>query len=310
MSPGARWLLALAVVAGCSSDDADDDLGDGIDVSELTYAPCAAASHVGGFEIILADEYTAVQGQVFDAITPVRVTETLATEGACSWVRSPMLVCDPACATGQTCSLDRECVAQPAAQDVGTVVVHGLAVAVTMAPRAPAFFYNFPGTLPHPGFAAGAGIRLELGELDLLGWGIEPLVLGASTLQVESGSPVELTWTAPADAGPAKVEISLNVNGHGLVGSHIECVADDTGAFTIPEALVADLLADGLSGFPTLTIRRVTTDSAAMEWGCVELDVKSGHTLDVTIPGLESCDEDDDCTLPEICRPDLTCGET
>jgi hypothetical protein len=303
----ARTIVAVAVLAACGGGD-DDGGGDGIDVSGLTYQACPLDRHVGGFDVILGDGYTGVQGQVFDAITPSRVTETLATSGPCAWVRSPMRVCDPACPTGQTCGLDGTCVAQPVAQDVGTVRVEGLKVAVEMPPRPPAYFYSVTGTLPHPGVAPGAGVRLRADGIELLGQGIDPLVVPVSTLQVEPGAAVPLTWTPPSQPGPTRVELSLNVNGHGLVGSHIECVVDDTGAFTIPEPLVTSLLADGLSGFPTLTIRRTTTDSTDTAHGCVELDVEAAVTLDVTIPGLISCDGDEDCTPPATCGPDLTCG--
>lgn len=300
-------LVALASAsAACGGDDGDGD-GD-IDVSGLTYAPCPLASHVGGFDIILGDGFTAVQGQVFDAVTPSRVLEPLATAGACIWLRSPTLVCNPGCTGGQICGPGGTCIAAPVAQDVGTVTVAGLAAAVSMPARPPAYFYSFTGALPHPGFAAGAGMRLEADGLTLLGWGIEPLVVAGTTIGVQAGAAVPVSWTAPAQAGPARVELSLNVNGHGLVGSRVDCVVEDTGAFTIPEPLVTSLVADGLSGFPTLSIRRTTTDSARLGDRCVELDVESAVTLDVTIPGLESCDGDEDCTPPATCQPDLTCG--
>lgn len=297
--------IMMLLVAACGSDGGSD--GD-IDVSRLTYKPCAADRQIGAFKVALENGFTAVQGQVFDSVTPSRVTRTLSTSGACSWVRAPSLVCNPACGSGQTCGLAGQCVATPVAQDVGAVEVEGLRASVSMAPRPPAYFYSFSGTLPHPGVTSGGGVRLRAGGLELLGWGIEPLAVAVSTLTVQAGMAVPLSWTAPATAGPAKVEISLNVNGHGLVGSHVDCVVDDTGVFTIPETLVSSLLADGLSGFPTLTLRRTTTDSADLAAGCVELDVESAVKLDVTIPGLRSCDGNEDCTAPEICRGDLTCG--
>lgn len=304
-----RVIFCFVFLAACGSDGSGD--GD-IDVSRLTYRPCAADRHLGTFKVALESGFTAVQGQVFDSVTPSRVTRTLATDGACTWVRAPTLVCNPSCSAGQTCGLGGQCVATPTAQDIGTVEVDGLRTSVSMAPRPPAYFYSFTGTLPHPGVASGAGVRLRASGLELLGWGIEPLEVGFSTLMVQTGMAVPLTWTAPSNtgpsAGPAKMEISLNVNGHGLVGSHVECVVEDTGAFTIPESLVSSLLADGLSGFPTLTLRRTTTDSADLAAGCVELDVESAVKLDVTIPGLRSCDGDEDCISPEICRGDLTCG--
>jgi len=300
--------LAALVLGACGGDDDGGDDDGGIDVSSLTYAPCARDRHVGGFDIILGDGFTSVQGQVFDSVTASRVYDTISTDGACEWVRAPSLVCNPSCGVGQTCGLGNTCVAAPAAQDVGTVTAAGLLADVSMAPRAPAYFYNFTGTLPNPGFAAGAGLRVDGTGFSLLGWGIEPLVVGATTIEIQSGVALPLTWTAPTRSGPAKVEISVNVNGHGLVGSHIECVVEDTGAFTIPAPLITSLVADGLSGFPTLTLRRTTTDSADIAGGCIELDVEAAKTLDVTVPGLTSCDGDEDCTPPETCQGDLTCG--
>lgn len=301
-----RAALLLALLVACGGESTGDD--DGIDVSSLTYAPCAQESHVGGFDIILGDGFTSVQGQVYNAITPSRVVDTLGTNGACTWVKAPSLVCNPACPTNQTCGAGNVCVDSPVAQDVGTVTVAGMRGDVSMPPRPPVYYYNFTGTLPHPGFGAGAGMRLEAPGISLLGWGIDALTVPATTINVQSGAAVPITWSAPPSTGPAKVEISLNVNGHGLVGSHVDCVVDDTGSFTVPEPMVTSLLNDGMSGFPTLTVRRTTTDSVDTTHGCVELDVESSVTLDVIIPGLESCSGDEDCTPPETCQADLTCG--
>jgi hypothetical protein len=304
MRPIAIFMLVLAA---CGADDGGGD-DDGIDVSSLSYAPCPQATHVGGFDIILGDGFTSVQGQVHDAITPSRVVDTLGTSGACTWVKAPTLVCNPACPVNQTCGAGDVCVASPVALDVGTVTVAGMLAEVSMPPRPPVYYYNFTGTLPHPGFTAGAGMRLDAPGMSLLGWGIEPLSVASTTIDVQSGAALPVTWSAPTLTGPAKVELSLNVNGHGLVGSHVDCVVDDTGSFTIPEPMVTSLLGDGLSGFPTLSVRRTTTDSAITGAGCVELDVESAVTLDVIIPGLESCDGDEDCTPPDTCQVDLTCG--
>jgi hypothetical protein len=302
-------VLGLGFASACgggSDDDGGDD--DGIDVSGLTYEPCPLDTHVGGFDIILGDGFTSVQGQVYDLITPSRVSETISTDGDCKWVRAPELVCNPTCGVGTTCGLDGTCGPSPTAQDVGTVTAAGLLADVSMPARPPTYFYSFTGTLPNPGFTAGAGMRVDGTGFSLLGWGIDPLVVGAATIEIQRGVALPLTWTAPSQTGPAKVEITVNVNGHGLVGSHIECVVADTGSFTVPEPLITSLVDDGLSGFPTLTIRRTTTDSATLGATCIELDVESATTVEVTIPGLESCDGDEDCTAPETCQPDLTCG--
>ncbi len=304
-----RLALALAL-AGCGGGSADTP---DADISGLVYAPCAPEQRVGGFEVVLAADYTGVQGQVLDGVVAATVLETVSSDGACRLAGAPQLFCDPACEAGQTCSTGEQCVPYPTAHDVGTVTVAGLAASVEMVPRAPGFFYTNPGTLPHPGFTPGAAILLAAGGGDyapfqLRGWGVSALASSQTQVTVESGAAVALAWTPPAEAGPARVAISLNVNAHGLVGTRIECEVDDTGSFTIPEPLISTLIADGVSGFPTLTLTRSSADSTPIEPGCVDLRVRSALDLEVIIPGLTSCNGDEDCTPPQTCQADLTCG--
>ena len=304
-----RAAIGAAILAACGGGGDDGP----IDVSDLTYAPCPAEERAGGFAVILAEAFTGVQGQVKDGATPGQAFEELAADGACRLVQAPVRFCDPACAPGQTCAPGDTCVPTPVAQDVGTVAVAGLFAAVEMPARPPLYFYSFTGTLPHPGVAAGAGVRLTGGgaaaDFALLGWGIDPLAVGAPTLEVATGAPVAVSWTPPSAAGPARVELELNINGHGVVGQRVTCEVDDTGAFTIPEPLVTMLFAAGVSGFPTLDLRRSSADSIDTALGCVDFRVESTRTIDVTIPGLTSCNDAGDCTPPETCRPDLTCGQ-
>ena len=143
---------------------------------------------------------------------------------------------------------------------------------------------------------------------DLLGFGVDALVVPSPTITVERAKPLALTWTPPAATGPAKATISLNINGHGLVGSHVECVVDDTGSYTLPAELITQLVDAGTSGFPTVTLTRQSLDSKTLAPGCVDFRVRSSQKIDVTIPGLQSCQEDTDCTAPQTCQGDLTCG--
>ena len=76
------------------------------------------------------------------------------------------------------------------------------------------------------------------------------------------------------------------------------------------QQLTDQLLALGASGFPRVVLVRETVDSLVTAVGCVEFRVQSAAVLDVEIPGLISCSFDEDCPEGQICRPDLTCGET
>lgn len=304
------WLL-IPLVAACTGDDGTGTAT--IDVSALTYSPCAAAERVGGFEVVLTTEFTGVQGQVFDSVLPSSVPTTIATVGECRLVAAPNHQCQPTCGTSEVCSANQTCVAYPAAHPVGTVAVAGLASPIEMTPRLPTYYYTNTASLPEPAYEPSAGLRVsaaggDYAAFSLLGWGIERLVLGSTSISVVRDTALPLTWTAPAEEGPAKVIISLNINGHGLVGSHVECTVADTGAYTLPASLITQLVDSGTSGFPTITVTRATVDSTAIEPGCVDFRVHSAIKLDVTIPGLVSCDDDDDCTAPQTCQGDLTCG--
>lgn len=312
----------LAGVAACGGDAADDGTADDtatddVDVSDLTFTSCARGTDVGGFTVELADDFTGVQGQVMTGVVPSNVLAVqqavTGADGDCVLVAAPELTCDPGCAVGETCGDDGTCIPYPTAVSVGDVMVRGMAVAFTMTPTAPIEYYTNPTTLPHPGFASGAGIALDAAGGDgaaftLRGWGVAPLVPATDVVTVEDGVPLALAWDAPADAGPARVEITLNINGHGLVGSHVVCDVVDDGAFTVPDALVTALFADGVSGFPTMRMTRTTSDTAATAGGCIDLRVLSTRLLEVQIPGLVSCDDDTDCDAPQTCQPDLTCG--
>jgi hypothetical protein len=306
-------VLAVAACGGGGDDDDDDSAADAatIDVSDLVYAACADDARVGGFAVELTDEYTGVQGKVADGVVPSTIFEPVAFDDACMMLTAPQLACDPACTSDETCSADG-CIPYPRAISVGTVTVAGLAAPVEMEPLPPTMYYTNPGTLPHPGYAPGDGIALTAtgGDVDpftLRGWGVSALEIADAAVVVEAGAALELAWTAPPADGPTQVLLSLNVNGHGLVGSRVQCVVDDTGAYTIPEPLITALVDDGLSGFPTLEVTRSSADRVVLDIGCVDLRVQTTRVLDVTVPGLTSCNEDEDCPDGQTCRGDLTC---
>jgi len=305
--------VAALLIAACGDDSAGHGFDAGADAGVLQYRACEEHSRVGSFDVDLAAKYTGVQGQVFDGVVPSNVLSTLASEGGCRHARAPVLFCDPACVSGETCDADGQCIPYPVAQDVGTVEITGLLAPVEMEALPPGNFYTNSGSLPHPGFEAGADIALHAEggvyePFDLRGFGVDALAVEAKEVVVEAGVAVTLLWTPPTHPGPMRLRIALIVNGHGSIGSRIECEAEDTGVFVIPEALVTQLVNDGLSGFPTLSLSRTTSDTASIASGCVEFRVQSALVLPVSIPGLVSCSDNEDCAPPQTCQSDLTCG--
>ena len=137
-----KTIITFALVlAACGGDDGSTT---GIDISSLTYKACDAQARVGGFEVVLESAFTGTQGQVFDSVLPVSVPQTVATVGACSLVAAPNYQCAPTCPSSQVCNASQTCVPYPVAHSVGDVSIAGLLTDVTMAPRAPTFFYTIP----------------------------------------------------------------------------------------------------------------------------------------------------------------------
>jgi hypothetical protein len=277
----------------------------------LAYQPCAPESKVGGFTVELASDYTSVEGKVFDGIEPIEALAEVAREGDCRLVTPPLLLCDPACLPSETCGLGSQCGPERRSHDVGTVTVQGLLIPLQMTPNAATKNYTKPATpaLPHPGFESGADLRVttsggDYAPFELRGWGISLLEITTDPIRVAEGSATTLAWQVPPEVGPARVRVTLEVNIHGANTAAIECVFPDTGAAEIPASLIDGLIAQGLSGDPTITVTRQTAHSVAIEPGCVELLVTSDLTgIPVEVEGLISCDDDSMCPAGQTCVP-------
>jgi hypothetical protein len=227
-------------------------------------------------------------------------------------VLPPSLFCDPACAVStETCGTDLTCIPLPQAINLGTVSVSGLAIEMTMEPNARTRRYSNPArpALPHPGFSPGADLRLsaaggDLEAFELRGWGVSPLVV-TGEVRVDPGQPSVLSWEAPADPGPARLSVNLDINVHGSGGARIECDFADDGSAEISAALIDGLIAEGLSGFPSMTITRRTATSTRIGPGCIDFTVGAGTTTPVQVAGMQSCNDDTDCGEGGVCLPIL-----
>jgi hypothetical protein len=281
----------------------------GIDASELPYQPCAAEASVGEFVIELADGFTRVGGDVYDAVLSSSVPDELANAGDCRLLKAPVTTCAPACPVAtEVCSREGMCVALPRKHDVGTVTVRGLVVPLQMQANPVTRSYSNPAVprLPHPGFLPGADLRIDTAGGDyapfqLRGWGISPLVLSADVIDVRRGQPVRLAWQAPEAPGPARLNVQLNINFHGTNSAWVECEFADTGAAEIPAPLIDALFEQGLSGNPTLTAVRRSATSAEIEPGCVDMLVYSEVSTPVQVEGIVSCSTSSECPPPQQC---------
>ncbi len=269
---------------------------------------------MGAFEIALKETFTTLQGKITTAVNPVAVSTVEETSGLCQLLRPPSLFCDPACDSGETCAPSNQCVAVATGISVGDVLIDGLGTEVRMeGPEFP-FFYLFVGDLPHPPFAESDEIILRtlgvasIPPFALRAVGIATLTVAATSVALEQGQPIALSWQAPGDPSASEIGIELNIAQHGGTAGRIACEVPDTGSFTLPVTLTNALLASGFSGFPSIAITRHSSDSQEVGPGCVELVVQSQVTLPVEIDGLISCSNPDDCPDGQTCRADLSCG--
>ncbi len=65
---------------------------------------------------------------------------------------------------------------------------------------------------------------------------------------------------------------------------------------------------NSLSAFPTIVLSRESVGAAAVSGGRVELVVVSRIETAVSIPGIISCNGDEDCPEGEACGLDRKCG--
>jgi hypothetical protein len=310
-------LAALHAAFACGGDEPDQASNAAVpdDGIPLTYEPCPMERRVGGFSIDLAPDYTSVAGQVYDGVAPRDVPVAVASEAGCTLYAAPVTQCNPECnAVSQVCAEGNLCQPRPAARDLGKVTVRGLLVPLVMeANRVTKAYANAASSrLPHPGFSPGARLRLSTSggdytPIELRGWGVSPLQGVPNPVAVRAGEGVSISWQAPADAGPARVHLNLNVNHHGSTNNWLECDVEDSGSAQLPSALVDALLERGRSGYPTLTVSRRSVSSAQIEPGCVELLVSSEIVSDAMRDGLTSCSRATDCASGQSCGPEFYC---
>jgi len=280
---------------------------------------------LGSFRITLKnptstrDGFTEVIGAVYERPYPQdMVWEETQRAGDCVLLEPSVPFCDPACTGGSVCVEGGECVALPPKKNLGEATVRGVRTAsgaTEFTMKAVAGNYQpgtDVGTLPFPAFGAGDDLSVstsggDFAPITLETTGIEPLVVTTEApVPVESGKSVALAWEAGANPA-GKIEIKLEISHHGGVKGMVTCVADDDGSLEIAEPLVTELIALGVAGYPTVSLTRVTSGSANVSAGRIDLLVMSQTALPVEIPGLISCSEEEPCPDGRECTVERTC---
>jgi hypothetical protein len=248
---------------------------------------------------------------VNDGPTPSPIIwEEKASAGGCKLLVPRVPSCPEPCGGGAACVEDDSCQPYPSAIAVGTVTVQGLktkegATSFSMDPVGGN--YQPTGVLfEYPPFSEGAAVTVTAPgnstspAISLTGKGISPLKVSDDSIWLETGKPVTLRWTPPAITGNTVIFVRVDISHHGGTAGVIESECPDNGSLTIPASLVDALKALGYFGFPKIEISRkaVAKDAATN----VELVIESKITKYVYIPGLISCNGDEDCPGGQTCE--------
>jgi len=271
----------VSVASGCGGSSGNDDTTDAAVEADAHVAtlsgPCPLETKVGLFEIAHREMYSAITGQVADAVVPATVLQPEESEGSCRLMRRVNPFCDPACEVGYNCSQSEECVPYPVNQSAGTVTITGLLDNVSLEPNSSKAYQKTD--VSDPPFAPGSPILLdaegdEVAGFRLDGIGVTPLAGVSTAWEIHAGEPLAVTWTA--GLGHARILTTLNVDQHGNSPVTMYCDFDDTGSASMPASLIDALIAYGLSGAASGHVFRSTVDSVEIAPGaCVELDVFS-----------------------------------
>lgn len=227
--------------------------------------------------------------------------------------------CDPSCRSTEVCVEDGMCVEQRAAIDVGTVTVSGV---MTTAGESSAtlisarnIYQNGTTTLPFPAFAEGDPITLaatgagSIPAFEIESNGIAALeVIPRAEYVISGDTDLLLEWMVPSDPSTSRILVKLDISHHGGEKGKIECDTADDGELTVPKAMIADLIALGVAGFPTVKITRGADGVAQLPSGRVRLHVYQYDERAVTIPGVVSCESEAQCQSGETCLDNKTCG--
>lgn len=289
--------LGSACVAG-----SDDDGESGEVVAGELDGACPLNERVGLFSVVHEPGYSAIDGEINEAIIPTAILEETFAAGGCRLLEPQNPFCDPPCSAGEACS-QAGCIAYPERLETGEVRLAGLEVDVVMNPRADQRY--FETALPHPVFSPNTAIQLtssggEVGPLELSGRGFAPLELREGTWTVQPGQPLLVEWTAEP-GGEATIQLTINVDQHGTSPVTLVCEGPDTGSFEVPAAVVDALLGAGVSGFPVGHAYRRTVDSMVADTGCVEFQVRSHQSAAIEVMGHTPCVGDDDCAEGTTC---------
>lgn len=320
---GLAYGLLLGLPSAACSESSPEPPGSGGDPDLV----------IGAFQVeMTADDEdpdrgsTLVIGKVSDAPRPPQIIWEVALEDGACRVETPRVpFCDGGCGA-DVCAEDGVCLPYPAGQNVGEVTLSGVLLVsgeTQIVLREVNKNYQAPAatSFAFPSVVEGEDVKVhatggEYPGFDLAAPGVAPLTLAPADFELDVDKALELSWPAPSDPSRSRIRLKLDISHHGGTRGMIQCEAEDSGSLTLSAELVSELIGLGVAGFPTLLLTRVSTDTAGIPQGRVELTVSSKVEQPVTVAGVvscnsTSCEADDDGCIPcpdgSTCQADLTC---
>ena len=309
-------ILPLFLWAGSCTNDPDEGAKPPVETPGTGKA-------YGNFQVTLVaptdftQGYTSVLGQLYDGPTPspVNWTET-AKGGSCKLLTPKVPFCATPCGSNAACVADGQCRDFPKSIEAGKVSVTGIQIkggttAFSMDPINKTYQAPAGTILAFPPFTEGDAVQFSAAgdtataAFSISAKGIGPLQILNDSITLADGKAINLKWTAPANPANSTIFVLVDVSHHGGSKGKIECEAPDNGALEIPAVLVDKLKALGISGFPKIEVTRRSVGAGASVDAQLVLESMVNKTLD--IPGLISCNGDEECPDGKLCQQDLQC---
>jgi len=311
-------LAVLLAAAACSSESPKDTTPD--TNTNGVSSPCSDDARVGllTLKVVPAEGevpgHSEFSGVVNDKVTPSDVWVQTKKEGDCRIMTGPKLTCAPSCKVGEVCAGNNVCTTAPAGQSVGAITLTGLASPLTAMPLGTQYYTPISGAFPPA--TPGAEIKMSAAggtypAFALSANAIDPLEVAPGQITLDTTKPLTISWTAPSVAGKSRVSLSLDLAHHGNVAAKLICDVADTGSATVPVSMLTALAAEGIAGFPSVSITRRSVSSTTIAPGCVEFSAASSVNRELVLPGLVSCEcpgsTCEPCTATQECQANYTC---
>lgn len=311
------WLGCVVLISACGAPSGTDA---GVDAGTDAGSGSSDAGQVVGtlqflHTVSQFGDSSSFFGKLFDGPTPATTLFTVdLTDGDCHVETPRVPFCATPCGGSAACVEDNVCQPYPTSRNAGTLHATGLLVGGTVTPFDMTPInngYQVPAsvTLSVPPFTDGAPLSLDvagsgsLAPFTMNNTGVAPIALSQMTYPLASGTALDVQWTAGSTSTNARIEVEVDISHHGGLRGQILCDTADDGSLTIGATLTTRLIALGVSGFPTMVVRRVKKSTL----GQVNFNVVSSTEVGLTIPGLTSCTDDMDCPMGQTCQSDLRC---